>query len=120
MIDLPEDACGRRDGRRGAVVDAEHADDPRRTSATGHDRADQDRSGPVSGPTTEGSPQASPGKETAVKEPIEGYDGPQDDEPPPGPSPREVRRRWAEAGDVDALWGLLARSRWCDVDQEDI
>lgn len=50
----------------------------------------------------------------------------QDDEdlyaytPPAGPSPREVRAGWARTGDVDALWGLLSRSNWDAIDQEDI
>lgn len=40
--------------------------------------------------------------------------------PPPGPSKREIWKGWAEAGDVDALWDLLSRSRWCDIDREDV
>ncbi len=47
-------------------------------------------------------------------------DDPYDYEPPKGPSPREVRAEWARNGDVDALWGLLTRSDWDAVDQEDV
>ena len=43
-----------------------------------------------------------------------------DFQPPPGPSPREVRAEWARTGDVDALWKLLADSPWDRVDQEDV
>lgn len=39
---------------------------------------------------------------------------------PAGPSPREVRAGWARDGDVDALWGLLTRSNWDAIDQEDV
>ena len=46
-----------------------------------------------------------------------------DDEIPtrkPGePTPREVRARWAERGDVEALWRLIRDSRWDDIDQEE-
>ena len=53
-----------------------------------------------------------------MEEPID--DDTYDFTPPPGPSKREVWKGWAEAGDVDALWDLLARSRWCDIDREDV
>ncbi len=45
---------------------------------------------------------------------------PYDYQPPPGPSPRQVRRQWAVDGNVEALWKLLVQSRWCDIDREDI
>jgi len=54
-----------------------------------------------------------------VEEPIDDEDT-FDFTPPPGPSKREIWKGWAEAGDVDALWDLLSRSRWCDIDREDV
>ncbi len=46
-----------------------------------------------------------------------------DDEIPtrrPGePTPREVRARWAEEGDVESLSRLIRDSRWDDIDQEE-
>jgi hypothetical protein len=39
-------------------------------------------------------------------------DDPYDYTPPPGPSPREVRRRWAEEGNVEALLDLIRTKAW--------
>lgn len=35
-----------------------------------------------------------------------------DEAPPPGPSPREVRERWAAEGDVEALLDLIRQTSW--------
>jgi hypothetical protein len=35
-----------------------------------------------------------------------------DDKPPPGPSPREVRRRWVEEGNVGAFLDLFHQKPW--------
>jgi hypothetical protein len=37
---------------------------------------------------------------------------------PPGPTPSEVRARWAREGDVDNLWNVLVNTPWDRIDRE--
>ena len=37
---------------------------------------------------------------------------------PPGPTPSEVRARWAREGDVEALWVTLVETPWDRIDRE--
>jgi len=51
-----------------------------------------------------------------VEKPIEDDDEDlRDYEPPPGPSPREVRRRWVEEGNIDPFLDLIRKMPWSMV-----
>src|SRR4051794_19415927 len=51
-----------------------------------------------------------------VDDPIEDEDEDlYDYQPPPGPSPREVRRRWVEEGNVEAFLNLIRDKPWSSI-----
>jgi hypothetical protein len=41
-------------------------------------------------------------------------------ERPKGPSPHEIRARWAREGDVDSLWDVLVKTPWDRIDREEV